>query len=139
MGEAIRSNYGNYFSRVVMSSWTQTCLLAAGDKKFVKYGNFMEAQGPEMLDLRMISGSITGLKDPNSILLSASLTKAFFGDADPLDKVVRVDNKQDLKVSGVYKDLPHNSSFANVTFIGPGAHGEYRYLDQKNNKGVEQQ
>jgi ABC-type antimicrobial peptide transport system permease subunit len=118
-GDAIRSSYGDYFSRVIMSSWTQTRLLAAGDKRFVKNGNFMEPEGPEMLDLRMISGSIAGLKDPHSILLSASLAKSLFGDADPLDKIVRIDNKQDLKVSGVYKDLPHNSSFANVTFIAP--------------------
>lgn len=119
MGEAIRSTYGNYFSRVVMSSWTQTRLLAAGDKKFVKYGNFMEAQGPEMLDLQLISGSLKGSKDPNSILLSASLAKAFFGDADPIDKIIRIDNKQNVKVSGVYKDLPQNSSFADITFIAP--------------------
>ncbi|GAA0562576.1 ABC transporter permease [Chitinophaga japonensis] len=119
VGEAVRNNCGNYFSAVIMSSWTQTRLLSAGEKKFIKEGNFMEPQGPEMLDLQMISGSRTALDDPHSILLSASLAKTFFGDADPLGKIIRVDNKQDVKVAGVFKDLPHNSAFADMTFMAP--------------------
>jgi len=121
MAEAIRSTYGDYFQSVVMSSWTQTRLLAAGEENTVKYGKFMEPAGADMLDLQMTSGSRASLRDPHSILLSESLAKAFFGNADPIGRTVKVDNKQDVKVSGVYKDLPYNSSFADVTFVAPWA------------------
>jgi len=60
-----------------------------------------------------------GLTDPHSILLSASLAKACFGNADPVNKTLLVDNKIAVVVRGVYKDMPVNSSFAGVDFLMP--------------------
>ena len=34
-----------------------------------------------------------------------------------MDKVIEIDNRFDVKVTGVYKDLPYNSDFRNLTFI----------------------
>jgi ABC-type antimicrobial peptide transport system permease subunit len=39
------------------------------------------------------------------------MAKALFGNEDPLNKTVRIDNKNDLKVTGILKDIPANSSF----------------------------
>jgi ABC-type antimicrobial peptide transport system permease subunit len=77
----------------------------------------MQADAPEMLSLEMLGGTRAGLKDPSSILLSASAAKALFGDADPLDKMMRIDNQMDVKVTGVYKDIPHSSEFRNIKFL----------------------
>src|SRR5204862_4471900 len=38
---------------------------------------------------------------------------------DPLNKTMKIDNKLDVKVTGVYQDLPFNSTFASVMFIAP--------------------
>ena len=51
------------------------------------------------------------------MLISASMAKALFGDADPMDKVIRMDDKLNAKVTGVYADLPRNSRFSNMSFI----------------------
>jgi putative ABC transport system permease protein len=51
------------------------------------------------------------LKDPTSIVITQSTAKALFGDADPIGKVIRRDNYQNLKVTGVLKDIPDNSTF----------------------------
>ncbi len=51
------------------------------------------------------------LNDPSSIVISESTAKALFGDKDPINQVIRVDNTDDLKVTGVLKDVPKNSSF----------------------------
>src|SRR5262245_18199433 len=64
----------------------------------------------------MTSGS-NKLDDPSSILLSASAARAFFGDKDPISKIMKVDNNLQVKVTGVYEDLPLNSSFAELDFI----------------------
>jgi putative ABC transport system permease protein len=72
-----------------------------------------------MLSLKMLKGTRDGLKEPASILLSESVAKALFEDDNPLDKVIKIDNKIDVKVTGVYEDLPHNSSFNELTFIAP--------------------
>jgi putative ABC transport system permease protein len=50
------------------------------------------------------------LKDPSSIVITESTARALFGDADPINKIIRRDNWQECKVTGVLKDLPRNSS-----------------------------
>ena len=67
----------------------------------------------------MRSGTWSGLKDPHSILLSHSAAKALFGDDDPINKVIQYNNKIDVKVTGVYEDLPYNSAFYKTNFFLP--------------------
>lgn len=51
----------------------------------------------------------TALRDPMSIVLSASMAHRFFGNVDPLGKTLMVNNDQPLKVTGVFYDLPQNT------------------------------
>lgn len=117
MGEVLRDQYGDNFKQVVKSSWDSYKVLAAGDKKLRKIGRFMEAGGPELIDVSMLSGTREALKDPGTVLISASAAKAYFGDVNAVGKTLLLDNKQSLIVRGVYKDLPHNSLFGNLDFI----------------------
>ena len=119
MGEEIRNSFGSDFKYVLQASWTSTHILTSGDQKFNKEGTYFEPDITEMLSLNMLKGTRDGLKDPHSILLSASTAKAYFGDGDPMNQLIKVDNKQDVKVTGVYEDLPFNSSFNNVAYILP--------------------
>ena len=50
------------------------------------------------------------------MLISASTAKALFGDADPMDKVIRMDDKLNAKVTGVYADLPAQLQFSRYVF-----------------------
>src|SRR5688500_4129880 len=88
----LRNKYGNNFKNIVMSRWNEGHILSVGNKKISQVGRFMQAGAPEMLSLEMIKGTWAGLKDPSSIMLSASAAKALFGDLDPLDKMMRIDN-----------------------------------------------
>jgi putative ABC transport system permease protein len=119
LGAELRKLYGGDFKYVVMSSWTESHFLTTGDKKVTREGNFFEPQAPDMLQLKMLRGTRNGLKETFSILLSASTAKALFGNEDPMNKVIRMDDKVNAKVTGVYENLPRNSSFANTTFICP--------------------
>ena len=119
MAEEIRNNFGADFKYVLQSSWTFTRILAFGEKKFNKQGNYFEPAVTEMLSLKMLKGTREGLNDPYSILLSESTAKAFFGDTDPMNQLMRLDNRSDVKVTGVYEDLPYNSSFREMSFIAP--------------------
>ena len=126
MAEEIRSLYGSDFTYVLQSSWNFDHTLTYGDKMFLKTGSFFEPEVAEMLTLKMIYGSRDGLKEMNSILISQSVSKSYFGDEDPVGKSLRMDDRADLKVTGVYEDLPNNSTFQNLTFIAPWS----LYLDQ---------
>ena len=119
MAEEIRNNFGSDFKYVLQSSWNFTHIIAYGDKKFNKDGSYFEPAVTEMLSLKMLKGTRDGLKEPYSILLSESTAKAFFGDADPMNKLLRIDNKQDVKVTGVFEDLPYNSRFREIGYILP--------------------
>ena len=115
----LRAKFSSDFKRIVLSTMTQDHVLAFGEKKLTKKGNFIEPQGPDLLTLRMLEGDRSGLKDPHSILLSGSLAKALFAGADPLGKTIRMDDSLSVKVTGVYADLPYNSTFQDVSFLSP--------------------
>ena len=119
LGAELRKTYSSDFKYVLMSSWTETHFLSVGDKKITKDGNFFEPQAPDMLNLKMLKGNRDGLKETFTMLISASMAKALFGDADPMGKLVRMDDKLNTKVTGVYADMPRNSRFFNMSFIVP--------------------
>jgi len=119
MAEEIRSVYGSDFKYVLQSSWNYDHTLTYGDKMFLKPGNYFEPQVAEMLSLKMRYGSRNGLKEMNSILLSESVAQAYFGKEDPIGKILKLDNKVNVKVTGVYEDLPDNTTLKELKIILP--------------------
>ena len=53
----------------------------------------------------------TALTAPFTIAISESMAKKYFGDEDPLEKILKFDNKTDYRVTAVYKDIPKASHF----------------------------
>jgi ABC-type antimicrobial peptide transport system permease subunit len=119
LGAELRNSFGSDFKYVVMSTNDYGLTLSAEDKNLSVVGRFMEPGVTDMLDLQMVSGVRDGLQDPSSILISQSTAKAVWGAVDPVGGVMKINNKQAVKVTGVYQDLPDNSSFANLAFIAP--------------------
>jgi len=119
LGEELKMNYGSHFKYVVLSSRTRVHLLGTDDKQITKRGNFMEPSAPEMLSLKMLKGTRMGLKEPASIMISHSLSQSLFGDGDPVGKLITMDAKFSVKVTGVYEDLPYNTTFHGLGFIAP--------------------
>ena len=119
MAEEIRNNFGGDFKYVLQASWNFTRVLTYGEKKFTKKGFYFEPAVTEMLSLKMLKGTRDCLKDPYSIALSASVAQTYFGDTDPMGQTLRLDNEVDVKVTGVYEDLPYNSTFRDMGFLVP--------------------
>ncbi|NOT74180.1 MAG: FtsX-like permease family protein [Cyclobacteriaceae bacterium] len=113
----LREKYGSDFTHVAISSWTNEHILSAGDLKITKKGNYVQPDFPEMFTLKMLKGTREGLKDQASIIISESTARALFGDADPINQAVQIDSKLDVKVTGVYEDLPKNTFFNDLEFI----------------------
>lgn len=75
----------------------------------------------EILDLPMVNGNPkTSLIDPNSIVLTEKMANKYFGDSDPIGKIVSLRSKRgtkyddtihELTVTGVLKNHPPNSHF----------------------------
>lgn len=85
-----------------------------GDKKFNEEASaFADASFPKVFDLDMVSGGdpSAALSEPYNILLTKEEARKYFGDADPLGKVIRYNNQVDFKVAGVYKAFPAAAHF----------------------------
>ena len=115
----LKNEYGSDFSHIVLSHQTGEQILAHGTNQVVRRGNFVEPEFPEMLPLKLIKGTRTGLKDTESVLLSASLAQALFGENDPINQIIKIDNKRNVKVTGVYEDFSANSSFREYDYLLP--------------------
>jgi len=119
LSNELRSSFADDFKYVVMSTFSGEHILSAGNEKFTETGSYMEPDAANMLSLKMVYGTRAGLKNINSILITQSLSKKLFGNADPINKMMKIDNKLNVKVTGVYADLPQNSEFKDVLFIAP--------------------
>jgi putative ABC transport system permease protein len=118
LADELRKNYGADFKNIAMAVQWGDHMLAHEDKKLKMTGAYFEKEATEIFTLHMVMGS-SALSEPASILLSASAAKAYFGDEEPLNQLMKIDDKPLVKVTGVYKDFPHNSTFANLQFISP--------------------
>ncbi|HEY4336627.1 MAG TPA: ABC transporter permease, partial [Puia sp.] len=109
---------------VAESNWVGSHGLAAGEHKLYLSGGIMGADFFRIFPFPFVEGDAnTALKDPYSIVLTESAARALFGSEDALDKMVRYENTHDLKVTGVMKDLPGNSSFQ-FSYIMPFSYSE---------------
>jgi len=94
-------------------------ILSTGERKVYKNGIYAEPDFTSMMSLEMHTGTQQGLKALNSIMISRSLARDLFGDDDPMNKIVRVDNQLTVSVTGVYADFPENNQFKDLQFILP--------------------
>ncbi|MGE5798536.1 MAG: ABC transporter permease [Ignavibacteria bacterium] len=71
--------------------------------------------------------SKTSLLEPNTVVITESMMKKYFGIEDPIGKIINSDNRHDYQITGVIKDFPKNSHF-HFDFIGSLS----SYEDSKN-------
>ena len=115
----LMDNHTAKFKTIVRTSWDANCIMASGETAISLRGLYADAELPEMFSLRMVAGTRGPLIDAHSILLSASAAKALFGTVEAVNRTVRMNNKIDLTVSGVFEDFPLNTSFYEKRFFAP--------------------
>ncbi len=86
-------------------------LFSLGDKAINENGSYADRNLMTMLDLSFIYGSPEhALQGVSEVVINESMAKKFFGDSDPVGKTLKFENQEDITVTGVFKDLPQNSS-----------------------------
>ncbi len=110
-------------------------IITIGDKKLKEKGGYFEKEMPEMFTLGICCVvKRNALNDPSSVLISSSAAKAYFGDTDPTNKIFKIDQMPPVKIAGVYKDFPQNSTFAGLNFISSW---DFWYHNNNDLKGME--
>lgn len=109
--EAMKTAHTN-IQKAIVTDWGGSHLLTVDDKRLIKQGFFASEEFLLAFEFELLKGDASQvMADPSSIVISESTAKALFGDDDPINKVIRIDNENDLKVTGILKDVPTNSSF----------------------------
>ena len=115
----LRTNYNNYFKHVALASEAGESIISFENNKFSRQGMYVESDFTEIFTLDMLTGTSSGFHEPYTILLSESLAVSLFGYNDPVGKILKINNKENVKVSGVFADLPLNNRFHNISFFCP--------------------
>jgi ABC-type antimicrobial peptide transport system permease subunit len=115
----LADKYGDQFQRMARTSFQVEKIVTVGDSKVSARGLYADQPAPEMFSFQMIYGSRSGLSQTHSIMISQSLATRLFGTDDPLHRTLRLNNKSDVTVTGVFEDFPQNTEFYNVKFFAP--------------------
>ena len=101
--------------------------LMVGDKKLYPVGAIAGTDFLKILQYPFVEGNVnTAFKDAYSIVITQKMAKTLFGNEAPMNKMVRFDNTDNLKVTGVLKDIPSNAT-VDFNFVVPST-----YAYQKN-------
>jgi len=82
-----------------------------GETKLKKPCVLVEGHYFDMFTCKFIAGdAANALKEPNSIVLTQTMAKSFFGNTDPINKVLKINNDRPVKVTALIADMPGNST-----------------------------
>lgn len=82
-----------------------------GDNRFYE-GDYLLAEADffEFFDFPMLRGNpATALVDPQSVVLTESAARKYYGDVDPVGKLLSLERMGDFTVTGLIEDPPMNS------------------------------
>ena len=112
LASALANAYPQVKSAVVTSGQEPHVLSVDNEKKKLKKNGYTVSKNFfDVFSWVFVQGNTTSaIADPSSVVLTASSAKAFFGDADPINKTVRIDDNRNYRVSAVVNDIPGNST-----------------------------
>jgi putative ABC transport system permease protein len=101
--------------------------LKTGGNWYIRYGDktyketdfiFADANVLDIFSIPLLEGDPqTALKESNTLIISQTAAKKYFGSDDPVGKTLNLDNSIDFQVTGVFQDIPSYSHF-HWSFIG---------------------
>jgi putative ABC transport system permease protein len=105
-------------------------LISYKNTRFYEYIFFADHEIFDVFTLPLIKGNPkTALKEPYSIVVSEEMRDKYFGEDDPIGKIITLGEWHDFKITGVFKDMPQNSHFR-FNFLGSFLDYASHHFDQ---------
>jgi putative ABC transport system permease protein len=107
-------------------------LLSAGERDLYAETVFMaDSAFFRVFDFELLAGNpATALSEPGAIVLTQSMARRLFGEADPMGQTVRANQQNDLRVTGIVADPPPNSHLVFDALVSLFASEENQGLQQ---------
>jgi putative ABC transport system permease protein len=120
IGTLLKQDFPDMIEKMVRIRSDYNTLLKVDDRTFIE--NHFRWAGNSFFDIfsfKLLHGDPkTALVEPNTVVLTNSTAKRYFGSADAaMGKIINYENERDLLVTGVVEDVPHNSHFK-FDFLG---------------------
>jgi putative ABC transport system permease protein len=87
-------------------------LIASGENKFTERTAYADFSFFDIFSFPFVYGDKGDVNTPNRIVLTEKASQKYFGKTNPVGKIVRMDNRIDMTVAGVIRDIPDNSSIS---------------------------
>jgi putative ABC transport system permease protein len=117
VGPTLAEDYENQIETQVRFFDFQSPTLLITERESKKEFNepnilFVDSTFFQVFDYEIAKGNKnTALQEPNSVLLTASAARRYFGTEDPIGKVLQIEGQQELVVTAVMPDPPKNAHF----------------------------
>ncbi len=111
MARAMKNDFPEVISAVTVADMRKS-LMVYNDRQFYENGIILaDSTLFDVFSFNLLKGNPkTALADVHSVILSEETAKKYFGGDDPMGKVIRMENKFDLKVTGIV-EKPRQSHF----------------------------
>jgi putative ABC transport system permease protein len=109
--EGLKTENSN-IANTCATDWGGDQLFTVGETRIRKTAFYASEEFLTMFEFPLLKGDAKkALAEPYTIVITEAFAKALFGDEDPIGKMVRLNDKDELKVSALLKNVPTNSSF----------------------------
>jgi putative ABC transport system permease protein len=110
LGPALKIEYPEIVNSVRFCNGPHALYFEYKDKKIREESEAVDPSFLQMFSFPLVLGDPeTALNNPHSLVMSEKMAAKYFGKENPLGKIIRVDNKYDFTVTGVFEDVPRNS------------------------------
>ncbi|CCG98110.1 Macrolide export ATP-binding/permease protein macB [Fibrella aestuarina BUZ 2] len=98
--------------RLLRHNFGQTAFVNSANREFAETKLYWaDSTLFSVFDVPLLLGNpATALAGPNRVVVSQNTAHRYFGTQNPLGKILDVDHKHPLEITGVYPDLPATSS-----------------------------
>ncbi|KQS30988.1 ABC transporter permease [Dyadobacter sp. Leaf189] len=120
IGAAMRDDYA-FVEKAAMTINFGGTISIPSRKDNPKFGDGVAYTEPDffaIMDFPLVAGDPqTMLSQPNTAVITERLAETYFGVKNALGKSLRLDNKTDITVTGIIKNLPENTDFRQEIFL----------------------
>lgn len=115
VGPALQTDYPDVLNVRMYKAWQESPLINYEELEKGFYEEevfFVDTTFFRIFSFPLVKGNAeTALQNPQSVVITESIARKYFGDADPMGKTLELENNLYLTVTGVAEDVPANSHF----------------------------
>ncbi|MCF2488304.1 FtsX-like permease family protein [Dyadobacter sp. CY347] len=118
---ALRKEFANVSHAAYLAERELTISIeqANNSKKFFEKSSaaFTDSEFFKIFDYQFLAGNAAVLNVPGHIVITERYAQKYFGKSNPMGRLIRLNNAENVTVAGVIKDFPEQTDFKKDVFV----------------------